>query len=109
MYALAKYASRPRDAELDGVRVEENQLIAMLDRRLVYADDTVAGALFGLLRIADAEQPIDLVTLYWGDQLDKAQADEFAATATEQFPDVEEGFEVHYGGQPHYHLFVSIE
>ena len=98
-----------RDAELDGVKVEENQLIAMLDRKLAYADDTVAGALFGLLSIADAERPIDLVTLYWGDQMDETQAHDLAAAAAARFPDVEEGFEVHYGGQPHYHLFISIE
>ena len=98
-----------RDAELDSVRVEENQLIAMLDRKLVYSDDTVAGALSGLLRIADSDQPVDLVTLYWGDQLDEAQANELAIAAEERFPEVEEGFEVVYGGQPHYHLFVSIE
>jgi DAK2 domain fusion protein YloV len=98
-----------RDSELDGVRVKENQLIAMLDRKLVYADDTVAGALFGLLRIADAERPIDLATLYWGDQMDEAQAEEITAAAAARFPGVEEGFEALYGGQPHYHFFVSIE
>ena len=98
-----------RDAELDSVRVEENQLIAMLDRKLVYSDDTVVGALFGLLRIADSDQPVDLVTLYWGDQLGEEQANELAIAAEERFPNVEEGFEVVYGGQPHYHLFVSIE
>ena len=53
--------------------------------------------------------PVDLVTLYWGNQLDEAQANEFAIAAAERFPNVEEGFEVHYGGQPHYHLYVSIE
>ena len=98
-----------RDSELDGVKVKENQLIAMLDRKLVYADDTVAGALFGLLRIADAERPIDLATLYWGDQMDEAQAEEITAAAAARFPGVEEGFEALYGGQPHYHFFVSIE
>ncbi len=96
-----------RDAELDGVRVEENQLIAMLDRRLVHADDTLEGILSGLLEIAQSDQPIDLVTLYWGDQMSGTQADELASKVEESFPDIE--FEVIDGGQPHYHLFVSIE
>ena len=96
-----------RDAELDGVRVEENQLIAMLDRKLVCADDTIEGALLKLLEIANSEQPVDLATLYWGDQLDEAQADLLASAAAEEFPQAE--FETINGSQPHYHLFVSIE
>ena len=96
-----------RDAELDGVRVEENQLIAMLDRKLVCADDTIEGALVKLLEIANSDQTVDLATLYWGDQLDEAQVNELASSAAVRFPHAE--FETINGGQPHYHLFVSIE
>ena len=96
-----------RDAELDGVRVEEDQLIAMLDRRLVYADDSLEGVITGLLRIADTDEPVDLATLYWGDQMDEEQADMLASQLQDNFPEIE--FEVVYGGQPHYHLFVSLE
>lgn len=96
-----------RDAELDGVRVEENQLIAMLDRRLVCADETLEGVLAGLLRIAEADQPVDLATLYWGDQTDEERTEELASQLRVSFPEIE--FEVVYGGQPHYHLFVSME
>ena len=96
-----------RDAELDGVRVEEDQLIAMLDRRLVYADDSLEGAITGLLRIAETDEPVDLATLYWGDQMDEEQTDMLASQLQDNFPEIE--FEVVYGGQPHYHLFVSLE
>ena len=95
-----------RDAELHGVIVEQGQIIAMLDRQLVYAAGSVAEALIGLLQIAAAESP-ELATLYWGDQIDKRQAEDLASHAAERFPDIE--FEVVAGGQPHYHLFVSIE
>ena len=96
-----------RDAELHGVRVEENQLIAMLDRQLVHADDNLEGVLTGLLRIAEEGHLVDLVTLYWGDQMDEEQTGKLASQLETSFPDTE--FEVVYGGQPHYHLFVSIE
>ena len=96
-----------RDAEVDGVRVEENQLIAMLDRKVVCADYDLEGALKCLLETASADQPVDLATLYWGDQIDELKAEELASTAAMRFPQTE--FEVVSGGQPHYHLFVSIE
>ena len=96
-----------RDAELDGVKVEEDQLIAMLDRKLVSADDTLEGVVTSLLRIAEADEPVDLVTLYWGDQMDEERTEELASQLQGSFPEIE--FEVVYGGQPHYHLFVSLE
>ena len=96
-----------RDAELDGVRVQEDQLIAMLDRRLVYADDSLEGVITGLLRIAETDEPVDLATLYWGDQMEEEQTDKLASQLQDNFPEIE--FEVVYGGQPHYHLFVSLE
>ncbi len=96
-----------RDAEVDGVRVREGQLIAMLDRRIVRADDTLEGVLTGLLETAAADQSVDLATLYWGDQMDKAQTDKLVSLAEKRFPETE--FEVVFGGQPHYHLLVSIE
>lgn len=96
-----------RDAEVDGVKVREGQLIAMLDRRLVCADETTEGVVTRLLKIAEADQPVDLVTLYWGDQMDEERTEVIASQLQADFPEIE--FEVVYGGQPHYHLFVSLE
>ena len=42
-----------RDAELDGVAVNENQIMALLDRALVYAADSVEDALKGPPRPCD--------------------------------------------------------
>ena len=79
----------------------------MLDRKLVCADDSLAGVLRGLLTVAKRDQAIDLATLYWGDQMDEAQTGRLASEMESSFPEIE--FEVVYGGQPHYHLFVSME
>ena len=95
-----------RAADLQGVSVEEDQVIAMLDRELVYAADTVEAALMGLLDKILEHDP-ELVTLYWGDPIDSEQVDDLARSASERYPEIE--FEVVHGGQPHYHLFLSIE
>ncbi len=95
-----------RAADLQGVSVEEDQVIAMLDRELVYAADTVEAALMGLLDKTLEHDP-ELVTLYWGDPIDSERVDGLAQSASERYPEIE--FEVVHGGQPHYHLFLSIE
>ena len=95
-----------RDADLGDVAVEENQVIAMLDRELVFASDSIEETLIGLLEKALGEDS-ELVTMYWGDLLDESDAEEVVSTIEEKFPEIE--FEAVHGGQPHYHFFISIE
>ena len=96
-----------RDAEIDDVTISQGQFGVMLDRRMVHSADSLSDALTGLLLSADDDGHVDLVTLYWGDLIDEEQASALASVAEERFPDAE--FEVIPGGQPNYHLFVSIE
>ena len=96
-----------RDAEIDDVTISEGQFGVMLDRKMVYSADSLDDALVGMLQTADDDGHVDLVTLYWGDLIDEEQASELTEVAEERFPDAE--FEVVPGGQPNYHLFVSIE
>ena len=98
------FASRATD--LEGVSVKQDQVIAMLDRQLVHAADSVEASLIGLLEHASNSGP-EIVTLYWGDQIVEGQALELADAARRRFPEID--FELLHGGQPHYHLFVSIE
>ncbi len=97
-----------RDAKLEGVAIAEGQLIAMLDREIVAAADSVEDALTGLIeRAATDDAEIEIVDLYWGELLYKYEAKRLRAAAEERFPEIE--FDLIRGDQPHYHLFVSIE
>lgn len=49
----------------------------------------------------------ELVTLYYGDNVNQKDADELINELTDQFPEIE--FELHYGGQPHYFYTISVE
>jgi dihydroxyacetone kinase-like predicted kinase len=95
-----------RDAELDGVAVRENQFMALQDRALVFAADSVEDALKGLLDRATTDES-EIVTLYWGEPIDEPEAERLTESVTESYPDLE--FELVQGGQLHYHFFVSIE
>ena len=95
-----------RSVELDGVQVREGQYIAILDEKLVLAADDLEEALMGLLDAADAEE-YELLTLFYGADLDASTAHALADKARKAYPDLE--VELQYGGQPHYAFILSLE
>ena len=95
-----------RAADLGDVSVREDQVIAMLDRKLVYAGDSVAETLNGLFDRAFSDET-EIVTLYWGEPISEREARDLVESAQERRPNIE--FEIVHGGQPHYHFFISIE
>ena len=94
-----------RTVRLDGVEAQEGQTIGMLDGALVAAGDGIPAVLADLLRAADVED--ELVTLYWGGDMDEGGAAAASEAVEPEYPEAE--FEVVFGGQPHYHFLVSIE
>ena len=95
-----------RQVELNGVAVEEGQVIGILDRELVAAGDGPGDVLLALLDRAGVEEG-QLVTLYYGDPISEGEAEQAAASVEEAIPGVE--LEIVDGGQPYYHYVVSIE
>ena len=95
-----------RTVEIDGVRVQEGQYIALLDGKLILAGDDLGEVLLDLLRQADVEER-ELVTMFSGGSLSKAQANRLADLVREHFPHLE--VELQEGGQPHYCLILSVE
>jgi DAK2 domain fusion protein YloV len=95
-----------RQVELNGVAVEEGQVIGILDRELVAAGDAPSDVLLALLERAEVEEG-QLVTLYYGDPITEEEAEQAAAAVEDAIPGVE--IETVDGGQPYYHYVVSIE
>ena len=95
-----------RAATLGGVEVRPGQLIGLLESKLVVAGDDLPGVATSLLEKAGASDG-DLVTLYWGDRLTSVDVEGIEKHLAAAFPGLE--LEVVAGGQPDYHLLVSIE
>lgn len=95
-----------RSATLNGVSVEEGQVMGMLERDLVAAGDEVSDVLLAVLRKAEAAEG-DLVTLYSGDSTSRQDAETAALHLENAFPGVE--VQLVDGGQPHYYYTISIE
>ncbi len=95
-----------RSVEIDGVKVQEGQVIGLLDGRLAASGDDLESVVFDLLDQAEAGQA-ELVTLYYGADLPVKEANRLADRLRQRHPSLE--VELVEGGQPHYHLIFSVE
>lgn len=103
-----------RQATLDGMAVSKGQYIGLLEGELVAAGESAYSALqqaFSKVAMAgeSQEQPVshEMLTLYWGSDIEEDQATAAAAQLQDLIPGV--AVEVVYGGQPHYHYIASLE
>ena len=88
-----------RSVEIDGVHVEQGQVIALLDGKLVCSAKSVEDGCLCMLGKAKAEEH-ELITLFYGEDLNVTEANRIADRV---------GFEVQDGGQPHYQFIISVE
>lgn len=95
-----------RSIELDNVKVKKGQIIGLIDGILTVAGDDLHSVLRDVLGHMCAGA-CELITLYYGNGIDEADARRVTEELSAAYPDQE--FEVVYGGQAHYHYIVSAE
>jgi hypothetical protein len=95
-----------RTVEIDGVKVKDGQVIALLDGKLVVSAETVEQGVMDLLEKADAAEH-ELVTLFYGEDMTHAEANRMKDVIGQKYSNLE--IEVQEGGQPHYQLILSVE
>jgi DAK2 domain fusion protein YloV len=95
-----------RNVEIDGVRVQEGQIIALHNGKLVLAAASLEEACLGLLKTAHASS-YELITLFYGDNVTRKEVIRIADVIRIAYPEQE--VEVQEGCQPHYQFIISIE
>jgi dihydroxyacetone kinase-like predicted kinase len=95
-----------RSVEIDGVKVENGQVIALLDGKLVASAGSVEEGCLTLLEKAHADEH-ELVTLFYGENMTHAEANRIADVIRGKYSNLE--VEVQEGGQPHYQFIISVE
>lgn len=95
-----------RDVEIDGVAVRTGQYIGLLDGDLVVAGHELVDVMRDLLTQA-VDDDSEIITLYYGDSFDEAQARAVVDSLEDQFEDQE--FEILRGDQPLYPFIISVE
>jgi hypothetical protein len=102
----AEITQAVRTVQIDGVNVTEGDIIGLVNNRLVTAGadrQTVVRDTLTRMNVAQFE----IVTLYSGESVTAAAADEMAQRIKEWFPAQE--IEVVHGGQPYYDFIISAE
>lgn len=95
-----------RTVEINGVQVNQGQVIALLNGTLVESTDSLEDATLRLLEKANTNDR-ERITLFIGANLTKAAANDLVDEIRRAYPSHE--IEIHNGGQPHYQLILSIE
>ena len=95
-----------RTVEIDGVAVEQGQVIALVNGILAVATGTVEESCLAALEKAGAAGH-ELITLFYGMDLSATEANRIVDVIRAAYPAQE--IELQDGGQPHYQLIISVE
>ena len=102
--ALVTYAAR--DSDFDGHIIHAGEYLALLDGKLIGSYTNMKTLLKELSWSVNDFEP-EILTVYYGEDVDEAAANEAAETFTGCFPDAD--VSVVNGGQPVYYYMISIE
>ncbi len=95
-----------RSVQINGVKVAQGQVIALLNGSLVRSAEKIEDACLGLLEEAGVEDR-ERITLFYGENITKNEVNQLVDKIRAKYPRHE--IELHDGGQPHYQLIISIE
>lgn len=95
-----------RTVEIDGVSVEKDQVIVLLNGKLVSAAKSIEDAVMTMLDQASASD-YELITLFYGQEMPASEASRIADQVRKSYPSLE--LELQDGGQPHYQFIISVE
>jgi DAK2 domain fusion protein YloV len=95
-----------RNVEIDGISVQEGQIIGLLNGKLVEATDNLDDTCLGMLREAHADH-FEIITIFYGVNISKKEVNKVVDDIRKAYPGQE--IEVQEGGQPHYQFIIAIE
>ena len=96
-----------RDATVNGVKVSEDNAIALLDGDLCCSGKSPEESALQAIELLEGKEEMEIITIYYGQPTTEAQARQLAQEIETRYPDVTT--EMLWGGQPHYHYVISVE
>ncbi len=95
-----------RDTSIDGKEIKQGNIMGLGDKTIHCVGDNVKTTVIELIQsLVDDES--ELISLYFGEEVTQEEANEVNDQLMELYPDMD--VELHYGGQPIYYYFVSVE
>lgn len=95
-----------RNSSFDGTEINEGDYLAMLENKLLSASPELDKVMEDIILALSGFEP-DLISVYYGENVDEGEAEKVAAAIGERIPEAEVG--VLNGGQPVYYFIISAE
>lgn len=95
-----------RNSTYDDINIEEGNILGLVEGKISSVAESVS-EVFKELLINMADEDSSLVSIYYGKETTKEDAETLAAYVQETYPECE--VDMHYGGQPLYYYIISVE
>jgi len=104
--STAEITTATRAAQINGVCVEEGEIIGLLDGELTASGSDLREVVQEMLCQMQADEH-EIITIYYGEDIAGTEAEALADEIQASYPDQE--VELVNGGQPHYRYIMSAE
>lgn len=101
---LVTYAVR--DTHIDNKEIHQDDIIGLGDEGLLAVGQEIEETALASIQ-AMMDEEAELISIYYGEQVEEEKAQELLAAVEEQYPDCD--VELNDGGQPIYYYVLSIE
>lgn len=96
-----------RDTSVNNIEIKKDNYIGILDGQISTSKESIEKTSEELINKALEDSEISLVTIYYGQEIEKRKAKELAKKISKKHKDID--VEVVYGGQPVYYYTVTFE
>ena len=95
-----------RDSEYNGVQIHKGDIIGMHNGKIEYCGNSVHDVVLDMMK-AVVTDDAELITVYYGADTTKEDAEQVAAEIADQYPNCD--VDCLLGGQPLYYYLISVE
>ena len=95
-----------RDTHIDDKEIHEGDIMGIGDKGILSVGQSVEATAKQMLEHM-VDEDSELISLYYGQDVLQEDAEKFAASVEELYPDVD--IDLHSGGQPIYYYVISVE
>jgi dihydroxyacetone kinase-like predicted kinase len=101
-----EFTKATRKTSYNGFDIEAGDVLGLFDDEVVSVGGEYREVVLAALARVESNG-WDIITIYYGQDGSRYQADQLAAEVEVHYPAVE--VEVYFGGQPHYYYIISLE
>ena len=95
-----------RDTKIDDKEIHEGNIMGIGDSGILAVGEGLEATTLEMFKEL-VDDMSEIISIYYGEEVDEAVANELGEKVGEMFPDCD--VEVHFGGQPIYYYVVSVE